>query len=484
MPHDFKHDYHSIDLHSRIGFEQLFDYCRDKFGFVFLQDNDRPVMAFLPKTYRVFLPSYQVIHIKEKKQYIIKTYTRQESFLYQNSQSNSSEVLDFFPQIKPSMKNKDPIGFTGGYISFISYDMAAEQQEIHLQQHQKNNTASRSYKATAILGEYDIFLKFTGTHWRFHYHKSLTGNIHIAEILEAMSRHYYADNTHQFTLSKGFNPRWTKYTYTKAFTKIQSYLQTGDCYQVNLTQPFDSQLKTGQLLDLLPDLVNLSKAPFAGYISHRDFGDGHFELLSCSPELFLSFEEHRILKTRPIKGTMPRHEHPAIDEQLKIMLKNSEKDKAENLMIVDLLRNDLSIHAKVGSVKTPKLFEVETFEHIHHLVSEIEVELKNDYHLFEILFSALPGGSITGAPKIRAMQIIDEVEAGRRGAYCGTLGYLNYDGTGRFNVLIRSIQRHQQNIELWAGGGITVASDVNSEYDECLNKIDVLLNYFKQYEPH
>lgn len=145
-------------------------------------------------------------------------------------------------------------------------------------------------------------------------------------------------------------------------------------------------------------------------------------------------------------------------------------------MIVDLLRNDLSIYANTGSVKTTKLFEIESFNQVHHMVSEITATLKNDINPMQMLLTALPGGSITGAPKIRAMQIIEELEGAPRGAYCGTLGYFNFDGTGRWNILIRSFQQHQNQLSIWAGGGITIASEAEAEYQESLDKISAMLN--------
>jgi para-aminobenzoate synthetase component 1 len=173
-----------------------------------------------------------------------------------------------------------------------------------------------------------------------------------------------------------------------------------------------------------------------------------------------------------------------LDEQSKQTLKASEKDQAENVMIVDLLRNDLSVYAETGSVKTPKLFNIESFNQVHHMVSEVEATLKADVNPFEVLMSALPGGSITGAPKIRAMQIIAELEGAARGAYCGSMGYFNFDGTGSWNILIRSIQKYQEDVSLWAGGGITISSDCNAEYQECFDKVSAMLDLLNTwYQP-
>jgi para-aminobenzoate synthetase component 1 len=173
---------------------------------------------------------------------------------------------------------------------------------------------------------------------------------------------------------------------------------------------------------------------------------------------------------------MPRFADAALDAESKQQLIHSEKDRAENVMIVDLLRNDLSLYAETGTVKTPKLFNIESFKQVHHMVSEVTATLKSEVQPFDVLMSALPGGSITGAPKIRAMQIIDELEQAPRGAYCGSMGYFNFDGTGCWNILIRSIQKYQHDISLWAGGGITIASNVDAEYQECFDKVAALLD--------
>ncbi len=186
---------------------------------------------------------------------------------------------------------------------------------------------------------------------------------------------------------------------------------------------------------------------------------------------------------------MPRGLNTAQDNAYKQQLIDSEKDRAENVMIVDLLRNDLGKYAKIGSVKVPQLFAIESFSNVHHMVSTITAELKTDSHPLAVLFGSLPAGSITGTPKKRAVEIISELEGTARGAYCGTLGYMNFDGSGQWNVLIRTLQANtlsndkseqERRVSLWAGGGITVASDCNAEYQECLDKVGNLLGVLAQ----
>lgn len=275
-------------------------------------------------------------------------------------------------------------------------------------------------------------------------------------------------------------PLWQKSAYHQAFNKVQDYLIAGDCYQINLTQCWQGELFNQQLVDYLPSLHQSTNAPFAGYL-----GLNNFELLSCSPELFFTFDrngqgEHTII-TKPIKGTRPRGQNLAADQANKNELASSEKDIAENVMIVDLLRNDLGKYAKTGTVKVPKLFDIESFSNVHHMVSTITATLKDDISPWRVLFESLPAGSITGTPKKRAVEIINELEAKPRGAYCGTMGYLNFDGTGQWNVLIRTLQASDSNnVTLWAGGGITIASDCEAEYQECFDKVGNLLKILHQ----
>ncbi len=292
-------------------------------------------------------------------------------------------------------------------------------------------------------------------------------------------------------------PVWDKSDYQYAFDKTQAYLYAGDCYQINLTQSWRGQIdKSVRLGDYLPKLHSHTNAPFAGYLyapspfqknlqdnpqknPQRPNSQTTFELLSCSPELFFTFDKEGTITTKPIKGTRPRGQTKQEDKRLKDELANSEKDLAENVMIVDLLRNDLGKYAKTGTVKVPKRFAIESFSNVHHMVSTITATIKDDVHPLEVLFASLPVGSITGTPKKRAVQIINELEshAGQppRGAYCGTMGYLNFDGSGQWNVLIRSLQANDDGVSLWAGGGITVASDCDCEYQECFDKVGNIL---------
>ena len=416
-------------------------------GLIYLNDNNNPIISFLPQQY---------ILIQNKNDLVFQ---RQNFNEYKNI-SKSNQLLDFIQLKENNLKeNKLITSFNGGYIGFISYDFAAH-QFINCQNH---------IQPSLFLGQYRSFLKYIDNDWYFFSDEENALDLftYIEKELETPTVN---NSKNTFKLKNAIQPRWSKEQYFEAFYKIQEYIKAGDCYQINLTQEFKANF-TGSLLNKAEDLWNLTNAPYAGYLKLDQF-----ELLSCSPELFIEFNQNKQIKTRPIKGTMPRYKNIEKDFISKQTLKNSQKDQAENVMIVDLLRNDLSIYANTGSVKTTQLFEIESFNQVHHMVSEIVATLKDDINPMQMLLSALPGGSITGAPKIRAMQIIEELEEEARGAYCGTLGYFNFDGTGRWNILIRSFQQYQNQLSLWAGGGITIASNPEAEYQESLDKISAMLN--------
>jgi para-aminobenzoate synthetase component I len=261
--------------------------------------------------------------------------------------------------------------------------------------------------------------------------------------------------------------------YAEAFRRVQEHIRVGDCYQVNLTQRFAARAD-GDPWDAYLKLREINPAPFAAYL---DFPDG--KVLCSSPELFLRVVG-RSVETKPIKGTRPRAADRTRDRALADELRESEKDRAENVMIVDLLRNDLGKSCAPGSVRASKLFDVESFASVHHLVSTVEGELASGKDAIDLLAGCFPGGSITGAPKVRAMQIIEELEPQRRGVYCGAIGYVGYDGNLELNIAIRTLVQHGDSIYAWAGGGVVADSEVESEYQESLDKAAALLEVLNE----
>ncbi|MEQ1560529.1 MAG: aminodeoxychorismate synthase component I [Methyloglobulus sp.] len=277
----------------------------------------------------------------------------------------------------------------------------------------------------------------------------------------------HTDST-PFRVTSAVKANMDKATYTRAFQRIKHYLKEGDCYQVNLSQRFVADCE-GNPWTAYQLLRKINAAPFSAYLNFPDA-----QILSSSPERFLKVAQGAV-ETKPIKGTRPRKAYPASDWLQIDQLRNSAKDRAENLMIVDLLRNDLSKTCTTGSVKVPTLFAVESYATVHHLVSTVTGVLAHGKHALDLLKSCFPGGSITGAPKIRAMEIIEELELSRRGVYCGAIGYMGFDGNMDSNIAIRTLVHSKGTIRFWAGGGIVNDSNVEEEYQECFDKATALL---------
>lgn len=272
-----------------------------------------------------------------------------------------------------------------------------------------------------------------------------------------------------FKLIDSFISNLTPEQYQAAFLKIQHYIKAGDCYQVNLAQRFTASFN-GDPWSAYVALRQTMPAPFSAYIESINGS-----ILSHSPERFLKCQKG-IIETKPIKGTRPRGKTPEEDKVLADNLKNSIKDRAENLMIVDLLRNDLGKSCTAGSIRVPKLFDLESFANVHHLVSTITGALAPEITPTDALFNCFPGGSITGAPKLRAMEIIEELEPHRRSLYCGSIAYISFDDQMDSSITIRTLVANKNRIHCWGGGGIVADSNGEQEYQETLTKVASLLN--------
>ena len=264
--------------------------------------------------------------------------------------------------------------------------------------------------------------------------------------------------------------------YGQAFDKVKQYIRDGDCYQVNLSQRFSVGFE-GDTWSAYLKLRNFNPAPYAAYINLPSGA-----VLSSSPERFLRVTDNQV-ETKPIKGTKHRSVFAYEDKALAVCLLESDKDRAENLMIVDLLRNDISKVCESGSVVVPKLFALETYATVHHLVSTITGRLAAHKNSIDLMRGCFPGGSITGAPKHRSMEIIEELEPHRRSIYCGSIFYLGFDGNMDSNICIRTLIKHSDQLYLNAGGGIVWDSNVDAEYKECFDKAAGILKLFNQEEP-
>lgn len=267
----------------------------------------------------------------------------------------------------------------------------------------------------------------------------------------------------------GLRSTFTPDAYRRVVERAKRYIAAGDIYQVNLSQRFAAPLRQDPF-DLYLRLRQVNPAPFAAFLNLPEA-----QVLSASPERFLHFDPtSRRVQTRPIKGTRPRGGTPERDRALSRELLSSEKDLAENVMIVDVERNDLGRVAEIGSVRVPHLAALERFATVFHLTSTVEARLREGCDVVELLLATFPSGSITGAPKIRAMEIIDELEPTARSVYTGAIGYIGFDGSLDLNIAIRTILVKGETAYFQAGGGIVADSDPEMEYQETLDKASAL----------
>jgi para-aminobenzoate synthetase component 1 len=262
----------------------------------------------------------------------------------------------------------------------------------------------------------------------------------------------------------GLRSTFTRQGYLQAVSRVREYIVAGDIFQANLSQRFESRWPHSTY-ELYSELRRRNPAPFAAYL-----GFGDLAVLSASPERFLRLDDARRIETRPIKGTRPRGLAPMHDAALGRALAESQKDRAENVMIVDLLRNDLSRVCRPGTVRVPELFALEHHPTVHHLVSTVVGEIEPGAGAVDLIRAAFPGGSITGAPKVRAMEIIAELEPTQRGVYCGSVGYLSATGSMDTSIVIRTYLVLDGRVYFQAGGGIVADSDPELEYRETLDK--------------
>ncbi|WP_113635559.1 anthranilate synthase component I family protein [Nubsella zeaxanthinifaciens] len=279
------------------------------------------------------------------------------------------------------------------------------------------------------------------------------------------SRAYFSEKTN-------IKSKLTKTEYLESIDRIKQHIKRGDVYEINFCQEFYAENAIVNPLKTYNDLTKVSPTPFSGFLKIEDK-----YILSATPERFLS-KRGNTLTSQPIKGTAKRSTNQVEDLRIKTDLKNSKKEQAENVMIVDLVRNDLTKSAVKGSVKVDELFGIYTFPQVHQMISSINCELSPDVHFVDAIKNTFPMGSMTGAPKLRAMQLIDQYERSKRGAYSGSFGYITPDGDFDFNVVIRSILYNQENkyLSFQVGGAITYQSDAEKEYEECLLKASAIMN--------
>ncbi|MBV1872963.1 MAG: aminodeoxychorismate synthase component I, partial [Gammaproteobacteria bacterium] len=375
--------------------------------------------------------------------------------------------------IKESIKNQcqelADLPFSGGAIAAINYELTHSCLSEDMQ---------GSDSALMNAGFYDVFIIVD------HRNKSCTAyslGEHTTERFQRLikaARQVRAPDS--FKLNHTFKRHLTPESYRKNFSSIQEFILSGDCYQINYTQRFDARY-AGDPWFAYKKLRQISPAPFSAYVNRPQS-----VVLSHSPEQFIQHNNGNIT-SKPIKGTRARKPNPQEDALQQSELIQSKKDRAENTMIVDLLRNDIGRNAMIGSVNVPLLCQLESYANVHHLVSTITATLAEKSHPVDLFRDSFPGGSITGAPKKRAMEIIDELEDCKRNIYCGSIAYFSFNGKLDSNITIRTLlcekpenEEEESNIYCWGGGGIIADSTLKEEYQESIDKVSNLLKTLEQ----
>ncbi len=394
--------------------------------------------------------------------------THGQNTLYQcanESRTSSEDPLALLQQALAecgwSTEKHPELPFIGGALGLFGYDLGRRFEHLPQQAEADLTTPDMA------IGLYDWALIAD------HQHQNLSlvcqGDIHQRlRWLEAL----VPPSRPGFKLTSRWQSNLSREEYGERFRQVQEYLHSGDCYQVNLAQRFQASYQ-GDEWQAFEKLNAANRAPFSAFIRLPDSA-----ILSLSPERFILLDGPDI-QTRPIKGTLPRiHHDPLQDVAQAEKLANSPKDRAENLMIVDLMRNDIGRVAEPGSVRVPELFVVEPFPAVHHLVSTITAKLPPQRHATDLLRACFPGGSITGAPKVRAMAIIESLEPHRRNAWCGSIGYISSCGNMDTSITIRTLIAEQGHLYCAAGGGIVADSDEAAEYQETFDKVNRILHLF------
>lgn len=368
---------------------------------------------------------------------------------------------------------KDPVSdlpFTGGALGYFSYDLGRYVERISttaLDDIAMPEMAVGIYRWAYVVDHDNKTATLVGDHAD---HRVRLRWPEIVEWLSSPNQQVFGE---ALTATTTIESNMSRQEYFDKFAQVKKYIRSGDCYQVNLAQRFSAKVEGDPWQGYLA-MRSINPSPFSAYLNVPGC-----HILSASPERFLSVNDH-LVETKPIKGTRPRGKDPAEEKRITAELLESTKDKAENVMIVDLLRNDISKCCVANSVKVPKLFALESFPTVHHLVSTVVGQLRDDVHPLQLLRACFPGGSITGAPKIRAMQIIEELEPHRRGIYCGSIGYINFNGNMDTNIAIRTLTYKDHKIYFYAGGGLVWDSNADEEYQETFDKAAAMFKLFDQ----
>ncbi len=361
--------------------------------------------------------------------------------------------------------------FCGGALGYFAYDLGRRIENLPQQ------AIDAEHIPDMVIGIYDWAIVTDHQQqrcWLASYGLNAETQDQWANLVSLLTTITPAKNPDTFHVSGELRCNLDQKDYQLAFNKIQHYIHEGDCYQVNLAKRFEIDAE-GDPWFAYQLLRKQNAAPFSSF-----FATPYATVLSSSPERLLKVTQQHV-ETKPIKGTRPRDLNNAQrDKLLADELQASLKDRAENLMIVDLLRNDLGKVCVPGSIKVPKPFALESFATVHHLVSTITGTLADKHNAVSLLRACFPGGSITGAPKLRAMEIIEELEPHRRGLYCGSIAYIGFDGKMDSNITIRTLIYSDNRLRFWAGGGIVADSTVDAEYQEVHDKAAAIFRLLEQ----
>lgn len=398
-----------------------------------------------------------------------------------NIEKSNDDPLELLNKIQSQILKKTDysaqgLPFSGGALGYFAYDLGRRFEKLPEQAEQDINLPEMA------VGIYAQAIIFDHKKRQFFLicqeDKRQKLTLFFQEIINqkaAYQRQKKSPQQTSFALTSTWQSNMDKASYVEKFNQVQQYLLSGDCYQINLAQRFSANYQGDEFQAYLA-LRSENKAPFSAFIRLENTA-----ILSVSPERFLQLSQGKV-QSKPIKGTMPRSANKQQDKMNAQQLLNSLKDRAENVMIVDLLRNDMSKVCQANSVVVPKLFEIESFPAVHHLVSTVEGQLAKQYSAFDLLRGAFPGGSITGAPKIRAMEIIEQLEPHRRSVYCGSIGYISNCGTMDTSITIRTLicqknvaEKKQGQIYCSAGGGLVSDSIAENEYQETFDKVNRIL---------
>ena len=352
--------------------------------------------------------------------------------------------------------------FAGGLMGYIDYDLGRYLHKLPPRP-ARGPAMELGWYGWAIIVDHDDGKCWLATH-------PACEQAIVERVRETIEEPAAMEVRRPFRLISTFRQDPDRAGYMASVDRINHYIEAGDCYQVNYAVRHSARCE-GDPWHAYLSLRRASPAPYGAYLDWN----GRV-IMSCSPERFLKVAGNQV---ETIKGTIPRGADPQQDRERAAALMNSDKDRAENLMIVDMLRNDLSRNCATGSVRTPRLFALESFANVHHLVSTVTGQLAADRTPLDLLRDSFPGGSITGAPKRRAMEIIDELEPQPRGIYCGSIGYISATGRMDTNIAIRTVTVESNTVECRGGGGIVADSDPAYEYDEARAKIDILMRALK-----